>query len=237
MRYHSNIFVLLALISFSSHAAEVERYEMDGKSQRITWPSGGWNGNHGLPGVYCAKFPKPELAKDLSFVFYNGKGIFHSDVIYPDNLAATITVSKIPPGRTAEFEISKLLGEKRQSKSSNKLNFNITEFKTDFGPTIGARYRDVMPGKKIDGKNVPFPIVINILGFTPSRPIQTLGVTRLFVRGSDRFEVGVIQLAKQPATENTEQEMTERLTAMADELVKSLQECTASIPLTVEKAL
>lgn len=237
MRYIINILVLLTATSISAHAENTEKYERDGKSYKMTWPLGGWDGKHSLPSVFCAKFPMPEQAKDLVFAFYNNKAIYHSDVIYPDNLAATITVSTVPAGRTPEFEVARLIEQKRQSESVNKINFNISEFKTDFGPTMGARIRDVMPGDKVEGKYVPFPLVLNIMNFASARPIQTLGVTRLFVRGSNRFEVGVIQQAKQPATENTEKEMTERLTGLADELMKSLQECTASIPLKAEKTL
>jgi hypothetical protein len=65
--------------------------------------------------------------------------------------------------------------------------------------------------------------------YTPAKePIESLAVHRLLVRGPDRFEVAVLQMAKQPANDNTEREMTQRLTALADELVGSLQACTAA---------
>jgi hypothetical protein len=55
-------------------------------------------------------------------------------------------------------------------------------------------------------------------------------VHRLIVRGHDRFELAVLQVVPQPPAESREA-LTARLTAMADEMVSSLQKCTAaSIP-------
>lgn len=197
----------------------------------MTWLKGGWDGKHSFQNVYCVKFPHPEVAVDLAYALYNGGSIYLASVVYPDNLAASIVVSTIPPGRTPEFEVSRLADGERQAERAYGVSYNINEFTTAFGPTIGLRINNVAsrsPDKE------PFPLVRPIFS-VPKESIRSMSVHRIFVRGLDRFEVATLQLAGQPTNESTESEMTARLTLLADELVSSLQSCTASLPRRISK--
>lgn len=220
----------LAAAAFSFLAfpsvALAQQYELSSKAYTMKWLQGGWHGKHTFPGVYCVKFPNPEVAVDLAYALYNRGAIYLASVVYPENISASIVVSTIPPGRTPEFEMSRLANGERQAESAYGVSYNITEFNTAFGPTIGLRINNVAdrsPNKE------PFPLVRPIFS-APKQPILSMSVHRIFVRGLDRFEIAVLQLAKQPINEGTESEMTTRLTALADELVSSLQSCTAALP-------
>ena len=219
------ISIALFLLLVNSELVIAQEYELTGKAYTATWsPPGTWDGQHTFPDVYCVKFPSPKTAKDLAYAFYNRSAIYLASVVYPENLVAAIVVSSIPPGRTAEFEVSRLANIEGQAARDYKTNYNITEFKTAFGPTVGLRINNVAD----HGKAGPFPLV-RALYSAPAQHIHSMSVHRLFVRGLNRFEIAVIQLAKQPTDSSTEPKMVRRLTKLADEMVSSLQSCTATI--------
>jgi len=208
-----------------AHEARGQTYELAGKAQKMTWPNGNWDGKHSFAGVYCVTFPVPGTAIDLTHAMFNRGAIYLTSVLYPENLSANIVVSTVPQGRTVEEEISRMLANERRAEGAYAHSYGITELETAFGPSIGLRIKNVADR----ARNGPFPLVRPI--YKPAKePIESLSVHRLFVRGPDRFEVAVLQLAKQPADESTESEMSARITAFADEVVKSLQSCTAALP-------
>lgn len=220
-----NTLIPLFVFMAASQLVVAQQYQLTGKAYRATFsPPGSWDGQHTFPEVYCVKFPSPKTAKDLAYAYYN-RAIFLSDVVYPENLIAAIAVSSIPPGRTAEFEVSRLANVERQAERNYKVNYNVTEFKTAFGPTVGLRINNVADR----GNAGPFPLV-RALYSSPAEHIHSMSVHRLFVRGLNRFEIAVVQLAKQPTNTSTEPEMARRLTKLADEMVASLQSCTAMLP-------
>src|SRR4029453_16006678 len=104
----------------------------------------------------------------------------------------------------ADEEFGRLLANERQAEKAYAHNYGIEQLQTSFGPTISLRIKNVADR----AQNGPFPLVRPI--YRPAKePIESLSVHRLFVRGSDRFEVAVLQMAKQPASDGTESEMTQ----------------------------
>ncbi len=214
--------VLLALMNVPAFA---QPYELSGKSYEMTWPKGNWKGKFGFPGVYCVTFPQAERAERLTTAMFNRNAINLTRVVYADRLAAAIAISTVPVGRSAEAEVARMAANEQMAEQAYRHSYHITQFATAFGPTIGLRINDVVP----DGPGGPFPLVRAL--YNPARPpLESMSVHRLFVRGPDRFEVAVIQMAPRPASDATEAEMEQRLTAFADDLVRSLQSCTAGMP-------
>jgi hypothetical protein len=221
-------FVLaLAAISLSTCAA-AQNFELYGQWHTMRWSPGSWNGKHALPSAYCVDFPAADTAIELGHGFYNRGGIYLTQVLYPGKAGAFIVASTIPKGRSANEEVSRLLAMEKNAEAVFGINYNIVQSETAFGPTVNLMVKDVAPR----GRTAPFPLIRAML--RPAKaPIESLSVHRLFARGSNRFEVATLQLAPEGANEGTEAAMTERLTALADRIVQSLQECTAAMPVRV----
>jgi hypothetical protein len=224
------VCIAIASLDLTTGTSMAETYQLSGKAYTLNWPSGDWNGKHAFPGVYCIEFPAPKSARRLVHAMFNKGAIYLTSVDYPDGVTANIAVSSIPAGRTAEEEMARILANEKRTEQVSGQSSAIVEFQTAFGPTVGLTVKNVL-GSAPEG---PYPLIKPF--FKPAdRQIHSLGVHRLFVRGPDRFEVAVLQMLRPPATENTESEVTQRLTALADEVVKLLQTCTATFPPRVPK--
>ena len=208
-----------------SGAVVAQQYQ-PGKGAAATFEPGLWDGRFQFSNVYCVRFPSPNTAFSFSEKLFNRDAIHLARAEYLDKLMANIVVSTIPRGRTTDEEVARLVEGERAAERTYSHSYNNLEFATQFGPTVGLRIKDVAPA----GRDAPFPLVRPI--YRPAKkPIESLSVHRLFVRGPDRFEVAVYQTAPQDAGDRTEAEMTERLTKLADNIVESLQSCTGKMPI------
>lgn len=175
---------------------------------------------HAFMDVYCLYFPG---AGDLELMtrMYSGGGLNLTRAEYPEKTQASIVVSSIPAGWTPEAEMDRLFAIERNAESVYATDYHIQDITTEFGRTVGLRINDVIPG----GPNGPFPLTRPI--YRPAKePIESMSVHRMFVRGSDRFEVAVYQPAPVPADGGTEERMLVHLTGLADRIVSSMYACT-----------
>jgi len=204
-----------------------QQYTLSGKAYEMTWPNGGWDGKYAFPGVFCVAFPEPDKAKRMVTGMFNRNAIHLARTIYDQKIMAAIAVSVVPEGSDVEAEINKLTDMYRQGESVTGRSFGVERLTSGFGPTLGLKMKDIAP----ESRNGPFPLNIGTFYNPAKQPLESLSVHRVFVRGPDRIEVAVFQMAPQPAAETTEAEMTRRLTDMADKLVASLQSCTSAMPV------
>ena len=123
----------------------------------------------------------------------------------------------------------RLLSRERPGGSSH-VSHHIQELQTAFGRAIGLEIRDIATTSSAG----PFPLIRPFIS-SPKKPIASLSVHRIFVRGPDRFEIAALQLAPESATDGTAEEMSARLTSLVEDAVRSLQECTSSIPVRVPR--
>lgn len=207
-------------------AVGAQTYALSGKWHTVRWSPGSWNGQHDFPKVYCLTFPEARLATELGHGFFGRGGIYMTQVAYPEELGVFVVVSTIPEGRSADEEIERLLANERRNEASHGSSHHIREVQTGFGRTIAAEMRDIAPNSTAG----PFPLVRPFMA-SPRKPIASLSVHRIFVRGPDRFEVAALQLAPESAVESTAEAMSARLTSLVEDAVRSLQECTSSMPL------
>lgn len=216
------VWILCSLACSTTAAAQSFAPGLGGK---VAFSPGAWNGKVELPRVYCVTFPSPGDAISAVHQFFENDSIYLVRADYPDKLMINIVASTLPAGRAPADEIARLVEVQRAAERSYDHSYNVTQFTTLFGPTIGLRIKDVAAA----GRSAPFPLALPI--YRPARqPIESLSVHRLFVRGPDRFEVAVHQSAPHEAIDSTETEMTQRLTGLADDTVLSLQSCTARMP-------
>lgn len=230
------IFSLLAVLSSLGLmafplSAIGETYMLSGQAITTKYTPGGWDGKFVFPNVYCTTFPMPAKATSLRQAFFNNKTVFLVDVLYPDKLVATIAVSTVPDSQDAEEAVAKILSNERNNEiamAKAGIGYKVSELSTDFRRTVAI----VTTNPSLGDKNGPFPLSRSFFT-SPSleNPVGGISVHRLFVRGHDRFEVAVIQQAPQLSSISVGAEMTSRLTTIADEIVSSLQKCTASIPV------
>ncbi|MBS4097914.1 MAG: hypothetical protein KGZ83_13870 [Sulfuricella sp.] len=232
------LFVSLLLIGGLASVAHSESYQLSGKSYEMTWPTGGWNGGMSFPNVYCATAPFPEKAEWFTQAMFNRNTIYVGKIRYPNNLLLAVVFSSIPPGRSAEDDIAKLLATNRENQDRAKaasIVYEVSEFTTSFGPTLGLRLNNIESDTPGTG---PFPLARRML-VPQDGALLSMSVHRLFARGPDRFEVAAMQIAPKIASDSTEKEkekeMYDRLTAMVDTLTKSLQQCTEMLPARVPR--
>lgn len=223
--------VLLLSVTIFPLSAICETYTLSGQTITTKYSPGSWDGKFNFPNVYCTAFPMPEKAISVRQAFFNNKAIYLVDVLYPDKLIATITVSTIPADQDSLVAIEKILSNEQHSEIAIAKaggGYKVSELLTGFGRTVGVA--TINPS--LGNSSGPFPLVRSFF-VSPSieKPVGSVSVHRLFVRGHDRFEIAVIQQAPQLSSVSVGAEMTSRLTTIADELVSSLQTCTASIPV------
>jgi hypothetical protein len=165
---------------------------------------------------------------------FNRNAIYLARIEYPEKLLLAVAFSSIPPGRSAEEDVAKLLATNREIQDRTKNTsavFEVSELTTSFGPTVGLRINNIESDTPTTG---PFPLARKLV-ISPNGALLSMSVHRLFARGSDRFEVAAMQRAPQPTSDSTEKEMYERLTEMVNALSKSLQQCTGTLPARIPK--
>ncbi|WP_050476948.1 hypothetical protein [Herbaspirillum rhizosphaerae] len=226
-KFQKKIVSLGIVLALGAMPVLAQQYTLSGKTYEMTWPNGGWDGKYAFPGVFCVAFPTPDRAKRMVTGMFNRNAIHLVRTIYDQQIMAAIAVSVVPEGRDAEAEITKLADMYRQGESASGRSFGVERLTTGFGPTLGLKMKDIAP----ESRNGPFPLNIGAFYNPAKQPIESLSVHRVFVRGPDRIEVAVFQMAPQPAVAETEAEMTRRLTDLADKLVTSLQSCTSTMPV------
>jgi hypothetical protein len=226
---------LLVIIATLCTAAGAQEYKLTGKSYEMTWSKGTWNGAVGFPGVFCATLPAADKAESMTQAMFNNNGIYLARIEYPESLTlATIATSTVPPRKTPEEEMELLLALNRRNQSAITdagARYDVTELRTEFGATIGLTLTNVSQGNKESG---PFPLSRKF-SIPKDGALRSMSVHRLFVRGSDRFEIAVLQLSSGSIPNASEADMESRLTSMADALVRSLQACTAQLPIRIPK--
>jgi hypothetical protein len=170
--------------------------------------------------VYCLTFPGSGSVK-VREQMYTNNAVHLARVEYSEHLMANIVVSTIPEGRSQEEEIGRIIALEKNAENAYKVDYHITTSKSDFGKMIGLRINNVAPR----GRRDPFPLVRPLLK-REKEPIVSMSVHRLFVGETDRFEVAVYKSVAQGNTSETELDLVNELTILADDIVNSLQSCT-----------
>jgi hypothetical protein len=223
---HTSVLALLTL----SESAIGESYTLSGQAITKRHVSGQWDGKHTFPDVYCTSFPMPEKALYTRSAYFNNQSIYLVDVLYPEKIVAFIAVSTIPAGQSAADAVKKIIVNERVAEAtmaSAGVGYKVSELSTDFGQTVAI----VSTNPSLGNRNGPFPLSKSFFASpNPEKPVGSVSVHRLFARGQNRFEVAVIQQAPQLSSIEVGAEMETKLSSIADEIVGSLQKCTASIP-------
>lgn len=209
-------------------------YQLSGKPQITTWPNGDWDGFVSVPNLLCLNFPDPSAARELSRASFNNNSMAIIRVIYKDDLIAAIGMSTRPPTRTAKDDLQRFLEHYRSEERSAKENglvYQVTVSDSPFGETIGLRLNNVMSDTRETG---PFPFERKLFKPT-SGDLKSMSVHRFFERGPDRFEIGVLKVLRDPLPISGEGELSAKLTALADNIFSSFQQCTSGLPLRVLK--
>ena len=205
-------------------------YKLSGKSYVLTWPNGNWDGKFSIPNLFCLSFPNPTDANELTQAAFNNNSLYITRVSYKENLVAAIGISTRPPTRAAEDDINLFLEHYKKESSTAKddgLIYDVIEFSTDFGKTIGLRFNNIISDTAETG---PFPFERRLFK-SESNNVKSMSVHRFFERGPDRYEIGVMQVLSQPISISNDNELNSKLTTIADEIVHSFQQCTSAIPV------
>ncbi len=212
---------VLMLLAASSAAAE--QYEFSTGPDTRTWPDRAWSGDRAFLDVYCVQFPDPGAIGSTSEGLLKGNGISYFRAVYNSGVAAHIVTSTIPRGRSETEEFAMLLDREQNNaaataSASSADRYQVRSGKSAWGPVIQLRLANVAQSPP-DG---PFPITRTL--FASDDAPYTRSSHRLFVKGSNRFEVAVLGVPK-TQTEADLPELEQRLEKLADRLMSSLQNC------------
>ena len=222
------LFSLLALISPT--LVQSQAFEVTDKPVEMTWPTKDWNGRHSFSPVFCLTYPNPQNALALTQVMFNQNTLYLARTTYNNNIAIYIATSVIPVGRSSDEDVAKMLESNQLSAQSAPTEIMISELSSDFGPTAGLVIRNAIEGNAA----APFPFVRRIAKQSDGN-LRSLSVHRLFAHGPDRIEVAGLHYFASPIQGAKEQEVTAELSSIVDSVVKSLQTCTAAMPIRVRK--
>lgn len=203
---------------------EVQSYAPSSEVVSLQLHDTSWSGNHSFNDVYCLKFPEPEKAMVLMERFYVHNTVHLARVSCQGNMMINVVASTLPPGRTPEAEMKELADYLQQSEKVSGRSHHITREYGVFGTVLTTRINNLAPASQ----QAPYPLVH---AFLPDDTLESISVSRLFVRGADRFEIALYQLAPQNAGAVQEAAMVNRLQALADEALSSFEICTALLPL------
>lgn len=236
MRLRTLFGILVVLVAVAPLSATPKTYTLhgrwhalepvDGNGKRLTLAGKMYQ----FDDVYCLAFPAADSITRIEFAMFNQKRISLTVVPYPEKTTAYIVSSTLPAGRDAEEDVDRLLANLRRREGNLGVAFNLRVQPGAFGRMLSFGIRNVLP----ESPNGPFPLETNVIRLADA-PVVTMSVHRLFVRGPDRLEVAILQVAPPLISQNTEQDMAKRLTAMADAIVNALEQCTQAMPIRVPK--
>lgn len=216
------VLLLLFAVPVASLAA---KYEPSSKVLQSSWKTGTWNGSHEFYDVYCVNFPSPEKSFGMDQSFYSNNAIHITSALYPDYLTISIVSSTLPKGRTETEEAKRLYETEVMAEKAYRTNYNIAQRQGAFGTVTGLRINNVLP----KGKNGPFPLVRPLYN-AKDGAVVSMSVHRLFVRGTNRFEIAALQAAPKGAGNRAEEILKANLEKVVDETLLSFEQCTSKLP-------
>lgn len=214
------------ILSFGVQAQE--NYNVSGKVYEMKMLKGDWNGKHHFPNVYCLTFPNSSQAKSVRSAYLKNNAIYLVHVSYP-NMIAAIAVSTIPKEQTSKQAFNKILKNERSNElklKNSPIDYTVEQGNSDFGQTISITATNSRDGNK----RGPFPLVRSFIS-SKENTLLSMSAHKLFIRGHDRFELAVIKRAPQNSDRDTKITMKKNLTSFVEQMSKSLQQCTSSIPI------
>lgn len=209
-----------------SAASPAQTYSLSGKAYVSSWPTHNWQGEAQFPSVFCVRMPRPTEALNMTQAMFNGNAIGLTRVTYPDNISLYVVTSTIPAGRTAEDEVGRLRETNRQGARMYPEGISVSDTTSLFGPMTTMTMKNVLESTA----QGPFPLTRNLVK-RDDGTLMSLSVHRLFVRGPDRFEVAGLKYFIPATTAADQDRPLAELTALVDQVVDSLQQCTSTMPL------
>lgn len=211
-------------------AADAERAELAAryapsspvKSRRVD--DGGWDGVHRFNTVYCMTFPDPDQALVLMERSYAEDSINLARVSYRGRMMINVVAAMLPPGQSAADDIA---GQRRYLQESESLSgrpHHLKEEERIFGRVLNSRINNLAPA----AEGVPYPLVHS---FAADDRLRSVSVSRLFARGSNRFEIAIYKLAPEDAGPAEEAAIVTALQKLADRTLSDFEQCTATLPV------
>lgn len=233
VRFEKRLLALLTLVLvFIASPSSAQQYRFSAGPWVVKVEGKGQFGrlvkHQTFPGlnVYCFDLPDSMVVDTMTFGLLNGNAITFADYPDPSNqLTAFIVTSTLPQGRTPDADYETLLATDRNSEKAigDRRRFAVDTGTSAWGPTIQIRMRNVAASTK-DGW---FPLTRGLYE-NGDGPPHTRSTHRLFMRGTNRFEVAVVGNPKKPGDETSEAEALASIEELADQITESLQRCTTT---------
>jgi hypothetical protein len=219
--------LLTAAIMFAPQGLAAAEYEFSYGPSGVNLEGNGWPGRHSFLDVYCVDFPDPGFVTRLDEGLLNGNAISYFRVTYKGPILAFIVTSTVPKGRSEAQDFEALLdNEHRAARTVNAdppgNRYRMETGKSAWGPVIRLQLTDI-------AENTPAgPFPLSRAFYSGGGEGQRLhSAHRIFVKGSNRFEVAVLGDVEASDTTEAEIALENRLGKLADKLVSSLQQCKA----------
>ncbi|SDQ86765.1 hypothetical protein SAMN05216569_2362 [Pseudoxanthomonas sp. CF125] len=219
--------LLAGAIMFAPQGLAAAEYEFSYGPSGVNLEGNGWPGRHSFLDVYCVDFPDPGSVTRLDEGLLNGNAISYFRATYKGPILAFIVTSTVPKGRSEAQDFTALLdNEYRAARTVNAdppgNRYRMETGKSAWGPVIRLQLTDI-------AENTPAgPFPLSRAFYSGEGEGQRLhSVHRIFVKGSNRFEIAVIGALEASDTTEAKIALEGRLGKLADKLVASLQRCKA----------
>jgi hypothetical protein len=171
--------------------------------------------------VYCLEFPAGADTQ-LQEQFFSNSAVHLVRAEYPNRTMLNVVVSTVPDGRDPNQEFDRLVEVERNLEAGYQTDYHLTVQGSGSDRVIHERIYDVTPG----GKGGPFPLV-RALFKRDDAPRLSVTSHRIFVRGTNRYEVAAYRLFESPASPEELAGAEKAIDNLADQATTSILQCRA----------
>ena len=164
--------------------------------------------------------------------YLNNDGICFTRISYASGLRAYIVTSTIPDGVSDETEFEKIKVTYRQGAqnisavASSGDRFRVSAVDSLWGESLQLLLKNVAE----QNDEGPFPLAFPLFDNSYDE-LLSMGVSRLFVRNQNRYEVAVLAAPDPSDGDDASEKLESKILALVESLVKSLQHRTDALIL------
>lgn len=164
--------------------------------------------------------------------YLNNDGICFTRISYASGLRAYIVTSTMPGGVSDEAEFEKIKTTYMQiAENISAVAARDDRFRLSFvGSAWGESLQVLMTNVAEQDSDGPFPLTYPLFD-NSYREFLSMGVSRLFVRNKNRYEVAVLAAPDPSDGSDARDKLQSKILALVDALVDSLQHRTDTLIL------
>jgi len=226
---------LLALSALAHLPASQAQEFVEGPNTiELYGPTAFPGGRHAFQDVYCVQLPQHERIRSISEGLLGNGGISYFRAVYPeDRLSAYIVTSTLPADLSESSDFDEHIRSEQRNAAAVNAASRTERYRVQVRPGHPQPVLEVAIvniGEALDG--TPFPVARPLYAEVDTPP-HTRSAHRIFVRGSNRFEIATLGVPAAPDSAGFAA-LERKLDELADQVTRSIQQCDITKPGAVE---